>query len=563
MPTAVGGELQELTAERARAVAGPAAEIILTFTNKVRLDFAVTWAAPLIRMGLTNYLIGATDEGAFNGLRLRRLPCFSMRTNLPSAEWDWGSPSFKALGQHKVELIHKALSWGLKLVITDIDALVLREPFAYMARWPDAGFLTTSDCLGNTTGSDDGGLEDSGCYGQAFNIGYMYFNTSALPLVAHWLARVRQNPRNTWDQATFNTVARLGMGPRRAPTAAAEAGLSDRRLFRGFRGIVGGVLPVALFAGGHAHFVSRMAQRSGLRPYSVHTTFQYGGAPGKRHRLREAMLWEDPPEYYDPPGGVLTYNPQVPSSRADLAARRTPKGHVELMLLQLRQLRAALALAFALGRRLVLPPLTCTMDKYWAPLNSKGVLPGAYEWAMPLDHCPLDHLINPAEVKPRVAAHMREYSFLQNPRLDRAAFAASRNATAIDVRGGGREARRLRGMRARVLHISNVPAVADDLWREFLTVDGGGGGGGGRRARAARRAADVTAASDGAAAPPIDAPDGGDATSALLTPHEWRRFKRAFANVQGGWCCAPHGREPRAAGFHLMRAPVARHRRRR
>ena len=47
---------------------------------------------------------------------------------------------------------------GLEVIITDIDALVLREPFAYMNRWPDAGFLTTSDHLGNTTG--DGLLED-------------------------------------------------------------------------------------------------------------------------------------------------------------------------------------------------------------------------------------------------------------------------------------------------------------------------------------------------------------------------------------------------------------------
>jgi len=28
-----------------------------------------------------------------------------------------------------------------------------------------------------------------------------------------------------------------------------------------------------------------------ISPFSVNTTFQYGGAPGKRHRLREAMLW--------------------------------------------------------------------------------------------------------------------------------------------------------------------------------------------------------------------------------------------------------------------------------
>jgi hypothetical protein len=36
----------------------------------------------------------------------------------------------------------------------------------------------------------------------------------------------------------------------------------------------------------------------GVTPYVVHQTFQYGGVKGKRHRLREAMLWSDPPEYY-------------------------------------------------------------------------------------------------------------------------------------------------------------------------------------------------------------------------------------------------------------------------
>jgi len=32
------------------------------------------------------------------------------------------------------------------------------------------------------------------------------------------------------------------------------------------------------------------------------TTFQYAGTEGKRHRLREAMLFRDPPEYYNPSG---------------------------------------------------------------------------------------------------------------------------------------------------------------------------------------------------------------------------------------------------------------------
>lgn len=47
-----------------------------------------------------------------------------------------------------------------------------------------------------------------------------------------------------------------------------------------------------------------MYQQLKLKPYAVHTTFQYAGTEGKRHRLREAMVFYDPPEYYDSPGTI-------------------------------------------------------------------------------------------------------------------------------------------------------------------------------------------------------------------------------------------------------------------
>ena len=34
----------------------------------------------------------------------------------------------------QVKLIEQVLRWGIELVLTDVDALVLREPFAYMDR---------------------------------------------------------------------------------------------------------------------------------------------------------------------------------------------------------------------------------------------------------------------------------------------------------------------------------------------------------------------------------------------------------------------------------------------
>ena len=75
---------------------------------------------------------------------------------------------------------------------------------------------------------------------------------------------------------------------------------ASKRLFLGFDGtLVMGVLPVSVFASGHAYFVSRMHEQLDLKPYVVHATFQYSGTPGKRNRMREFMLWNDKPGYYD------------------------------------------------------------------------------------------------------------------------------------------------------------------------------------------------------------------------------------------------------------------------
>ena len=109
-------------------------QILLTFSNKIRLDFVTTWVYHVRRLGMSNWLVGATDSASLEAMKAEKTPCFDMQMQLPEGEWPWGSRSFKALGPHKIELIYKVLHWNFELVITDIDALVLREPFAFMGR---------------------------------------------------------------------------------------------------------------------------------------------------------------------------------------------------------------------------------------------------------------------------------------------------------------------------------------------------------------------------------------------------------------------------------------------
>ena len=76
-------------------VAGPKKQLLLSFTNRIRVDFAFTWVAHIRALGLTNFLVGATDDVAVEELTTGKVPCFSMKTNLPQGEWPWGSSSFK------------------------------------------------------------------------------------------------------------------------------------------------------------------------------------------------------------------------------------------------------------------------------------------------------------------------------------------------------------------------------------------------------------------------------------------------------------------------------------
>jgi arabinosyltransferase len=143
-----------------------------------------------------------------------------------------------------------------------------------------------------------------------------------------------------------------------------EDPLSEKRLFRGAHGkLVIGVLPVSIFASGHTFFVSRLHEQLELAPYVVHATFQYSGTPGKRHRNREFMLWNDSPEYYDPGHAFVTWDMDVPASLLEKAVPQpesiecctAQQGHFDLVNHQLLQVRHGMAVAS------VRPSLSCSV----------------------------------------------------------------------------------------------------------------------------------------------------------------------------------------------------------
>ena len=402
--------------------------VLVTWANFHYLDFAVNWVEKVRACGINNYLVGAMDEEMLVALHERGIHTFSMSSGTPTSDFGWGTKTFFKMGQEKIQLIRTFLGMGFTTFITDIDTAIMRNPFPFFAKYPLADILVSSDGLRETDLQSDGeALEVPALAGAAANIGIMFFKPRALDLVKEWVDLIMKDS-NYWDQNAFNDLFRKGV------TWTDIGG----RLFKGYNDqLTLGILPTSTFASGHTFYVQRMFARLQAKPYIVHNTFQFSGTLGKRHRFREFMLWTDPPEYYDPPGGLLTYDATVPEellrncSGTEASPLQHPSkhiltkegtdGHFKLMNWQLSRLRHAMGVATALGRVLVMPELHCGMDRWWAPHN--GIIPGS-GLETPFT-CPLDHVIDLEQMgrmdkDPQVwgpPLRYREYSLMRNPAL--------------------------------------------------------------------------------------------------------------------------------------------------
>lgn len=391
--------------------------IMVTWANHHYLDFAKSWVYHVQKAGVTGYLVGAMDDEMLESLAKMNINTWRMNSGITKNDLGWGSPNFHKMGRVKIALIKQFLELGVTVVISDIDTAWLRNPLPYFAKHPAADILTSTDQLRETV--SDESLERFPDAGASFNIGIMMFRPKSMDFVNEWI-KMLDNPQ-MWDQSAFNDLARVGH-------THSDPALGN--LWKGDQGkLMIGVLPGSIFASGHMFFVQRKYEELGLQPYVAHATFQYSGTPGKRNRFREFLLWHDEPEYFQHPKGFISINIDIPQELLDKAkgvkgVMTAPKlvNHFNLVHYQLFRIRTGLALATITGRALIMPPIWCEIDKYWAPLDD-GNIPGS-TFKKPFI-CPMDHILDieaswgrvmPAEV---FGPHIdwKEHSFLRNPRL--------------------------------------------------------------------------------------------------------------------------------------------------
>lgn len=425
-PTSTKAEDNQLTAELVKQYAEDNV-VMVTWANHHYHDFVKNWVLNVRKCEVSNFMVGSMDNELLEKLIEDEVPTFAMQSGMTTQDFGWGTANFHKMGRKKIELIHLFTEMGFDILVSDVDTVWMKNPMPYMARFPAADILTSSDHLANTAKGD--GLENPNAANSPANIGIMLLRHTAKELAKEWV-EVLERDDKIWDQNAFNDLYRSGRGP------------PDKdNLVLGYKGkLKVGILPVSIFASGHTYFVQRMFEKQKLEPYVVHATFQYSGTEGKRHRMREALLWQDAPEYYDPSGGLLTYAPDIPDEL--LKASGTVEGHFKLVNHQLLQIRNALAVAQQLGRTLVMPKLWCGFDRWWAPHNGK--IPGSHTELPFL--CPMDHVfevetwLRPMpenEAGPNV--DFREYSFFDNPSVPNKVLDSEVTVELVDACGGGAE----------------------------------------------------------------------------------------------------------------------------
>ena len=332
--------------------------IVATFTNAMQFHVTRNWVEHLQKLNLRGILVGVmnvkdTDPNyqAFrNELIQNNVGVYTV--NSPQVALNpQGGRWFHVL---------PLLQTGVRLLLSDSDAVWLRDPFPYLkaleARHPSLDVAVSTDAqegtdalyfdpsfpdrmnidygrLGMKTGKNHrrGGrsgrrrrrgdfasanlgagltleldLEEAGHCGQSMNIGIMAFPPGARPgslrLMQEAMAHLSEsgNLRRV-DQGPLNYRWKHGSKDWRWAHQMAEVrDKAGGRLCSLVNDtVIGGVLPIAQFGNTLTHSVLKLWKFEKVRPYAVHATWMRSqDIDYKIMRLREAKLWADLPTWY-------------------------------------------------------------------------------------------------------------------------------------------------------------------------------------------------------------------------------------------------------------------------
>ncbi|KNC51151.1 glycosyltransferase family 77 protein [Thecamonas trahens ATCC 50062] len=405
-----GPRLGLLTKEVVASIADADHNVMIAFSNYLFKDLALNLYLGAEEAGISNILVCAFDDKLEEYLVGMGVPVALLDAEVVFADSDHlRSATFKQLNRLKYAVITEIVSWGYSVLATDVDAVVMRNPFPWLKLYGQHTDMMLSTDRIHAPDISDGPDNEKQNYLHYYCIGIMYIRPTPASnaFLSAWVDAMHAD-LDILDQAALMQL--MNEGFERTDRLSRVSLVWNKRLRTAD-------LPTLLFCNGHVFYTQRLPQRLGFFPFMAHSTFQFGRMDGKIMAMRQHQLFHDPPEYYR--GKFLAFDLNIPSDMLEpefVPSKAVPTKHIALGKLQVAQVMQAFALARAMGRILILPRVQCLCDTYWWFLGDGCMLSGTKDMGFPTA-CPLDHILNPYHLRVDSGLDFRESSFLENPKV--------------------------------------------------------------------------------------------------------------------------------------------------
>mmetsp|Transcript_11756 Transcript_11756/g.19120 ORF Transcript_11756/g.19120 Transcript_11756/m.19120 type:complete len:863 (-) Transcript_11756:211-2799(-) len=243
--------------------------IAVVTANKGMHDLLINWLCYLRRLGLTNFLVFSVDPAHAQQLAAMGIPVVSQRNvTLNAASRNkfrfWGTVEYQKLILERTRFVHRVLQLGFNVLLGDIDAVWLKDPFPS---------LRPSD----TDDFDIAGQRDT----DSLCGGFLYLRNT-------------RTTRDLWSSlhAEHEELVRdaVERGRLRKEEDSEQLILEQYLKNKKFPSLKIRELDHDLFPHGQAYFENKTPQTKGIEPIVVHNNY-IKGMPKKVQRFKEFSMW--------------------------------------------------------------------------------------------------------------------------------------------------------------------------------------------------------------------------------------------------------------------------------
>jgi len=428
-----GGECPALSRELVESFAVDKTIMLTVSDWRIFETFGRSWMKHLARIKVDYYLVGATDQMTAAYLASQgRHPCFKFfedgHGHGTQKEYKYGDVHYNAATWRKVTVVQQIVSWGFNVIHSDVDVVWFRDPKPYFLgeSIAEADVIVSTDLVSTQNPVGDEGME-VGIH-QHVNLNTGVYFVKATPggqlFMEQW-AGLRKNAGGDNDQFGLYKWVRG-----RPANVEHTKRVLNIRVDEG-KWVKMGLLSVAMLLNGYSYFIPRLNIVNKVPAVGIHLTWVPLSREGKFHRMRDGMLYNDEPEYYNGPLFITAELEKVPVPDGYNSWKDTEemiKFHLQAMDKQLVQVYRVMAAAVMLNRTLVLPKMQCFCYKNWFMMEQCRI-PGDKATVFPME-CQLDQWLRPKVLYnygPNIVGSdgvkrsflFREHSMFDNPNFNK------------------------------------------------------------------------------------------------------------------------------------------------